>query len=358
MRNCQTVWPPDPPAPIITEEIPPHPFHRASADGRHMLVVMDDFSRYPEVEIVSSTGAAETISKFEKIMATHGLIRELRTDNGPPFNGQEWADYLRSKHTKHRKITPRWPQANGEVERFMRTLLKVVRIAHSDNQDIERALYSFLADYRLTPHSTTGVSPSAICISRKVKDIIPHHARWEDQSVKPTMHPDGRETRNRRASQWRRARTPTLGVGDTVLVRDRHPGSKFRLPFELAHWTITRIQGTMVTATRGLETVTRNTSVFKQVPRGPTPTQRTGESRLAVPSGEETCEPATILPCDMAPQEEAEGEDSGSGTGDPRPEPRQSPPDTGASQRSEATRYHLHDNPRPPQRLRDYDLRS
>ena len=48
-----------------------------------MLVVMDDYSRYPEVEIVSSTGAAESIARLEKIMATHGLIRELRTDNRP-----------------------------------------------------------------------------------------------------------------------------------------------------------------------------------------------------------------------------------------------------------------------------------
>ena len=57
-----------------------------------MLVVMEDFSRYPEVEIESSTGSTETITKLEKIMATHRLIRELRTDNGPPFNGQEWTD--------------------------------------------------------------------------------------------------------------------------------------------------------------------------------------------------------------------------------------------------------------------------
>ena len=82
---------------------------------------MDDFSLYPEVEIVSSTNAVESITKMEKIMVTHGLIGEPRTDNGPPFISQEWADYMQSKNTKHRRITPRWPQANGEVERFMQT---------------------------------------------------------------------------------------------------------------------------------------------------------------------------------------------------------------------------------------------
>ena len=47
---CQSVGPLDPPAPVITEDIPPHPWHRAIADfgslpgGRQMLVFMDDFS--------------------------------------------------------------------------------------------------------------------------------------------------------------------------------------------------------------------------------------------------------------------------------------------------------------------------
>ena len=67
---------------------------------------MDDYSKYPEVEIVTSTNASETTAKMEKIMATHGLIKELRINNGPPFQGQEWVEYRQAKNTKHRKITP------------------------------------------------------------------------------------------------------------------------------------------------------------------------------------------------------------------------------------------------------------
>ena len=110
---CQVTGPPDPPAPVITEPGPKDPWQCASADfgslpdGRHMLVVIDDYSKYPEVEIVQSTSAEETIPKIEKIIATHGLIKEIRTDNGPPFTSQEWATYLHSRNTAHRKITPR-----------------------------------------------------------------------------------------------------------------------------------------------------------------------------------------------------------------------------------------------------------
>ncbi|KAJ1173983.1 hypothetical protein NDU88_005807 [Pleurodeles waltl] len=81
----------DPPAPIITEPIPSAPWHRTSVDlgilvdGRHMLVVIDNFSKYQEVEVLESTMTEQTMPRIEKILATHGLIQELRTENGPPF---------------------------------------------------------------------------------------------------------------------------------------------------------------------------------------------------------------------------------------------------------------------------------
>ncbi|KAJ1136263.1 hypothetical protein NDU88_002680 [Pleurodeles waltl] len=67
-------------------------------------------------------------------------------------------------------------------------------------------------------------------------------------------------------------RTVPLQVGDRVLVRNRHPGGKFRLPFEMTPWTVVRIRGTMVTAKKGQESVTRNIHFFKQYRSDTTPT--------------------------------------------------------------------------------------
>ncbi|KAJ1112586.1 hypothetical protein NDU88_000848 [Pleurodeles waltl] len=54
-----------------------------------------------------------------------------------------------------------------------------------------------------------------------------------------------------------------LKAGDVVLVKSRHPGGKFKTPFEPEVWTVARVNGTLVTATRKGETVTRNISWFK-----------------------------------------------------------------------------------------------
>ncbi|KAJ1211772.1 hypothetical protein NDU88_007126 [Pleurodeles waltl] len=60
----------DPPPAIITESSSTAPWLRASADfgnlpdSKHLLIVMDDYSCYPEVEIVKNTSAEETILKL------------------------------------------------------------------------------------------------------------------------------------------------------------------------------------------------------------------------------------------------------------------------------------------------------
>ena len=54
---------------------------------------MDDYSRFPEVEIVHSTSSNTVIPKLDAIFARQGIPSELRNDNGPPFNCGEFASF-------------------------------------------------------------------------------------------------------------------------------------------------------------------------------------------------------------------------------------------------------------------------
>jgi len=54
-----------------------------TADGYHLLVDIDELSRYPEVAVVKGTGAEQDI------FTRHGYRKRLKTDNGPPFNCNE-----------------------------------------------------------------------------------------------------------------------------------------------------------------------------------------------------------------------------------------------------------------------------
>ena len=51
-----------------------------------------------------------------KIFATHGVPRRLESDNGPPFNSAEFANFVAEQGFEHYKITPLHPRANGDAE--------------------------------------------------------------------------------------------------------------------------------------------------------------------------------------------------------------------------------------------------
>ena len=66
---------------------PNRPWLEVSADvcgpfstGEMVLVVLDAYSKYPEVEIISSTAAGKTFPSLERIFATHGIPEVLKTE--------------------------------------------------------------------------------------------------------------------------------------------------------------------------------------------------------------------------------------------------------------------------------------
>ena len=139
---CQANGPKCPPEQLRTTTLPPRPWHTVNIDfcgpfpgGAYLLVVIDAYSRFPEVEIVSSTSAQSTILKLKRIFATHGIPEVLKSDNGPPFQSHAFHQFLKDHGIKHKPSSPLWPQGNGEAENFMKPLVKAVKSAHHDNKD-------------------------------------------------------------------------------------------------------------------------------------------------------------------------------------------------------------------------------
>ena len=104
---CQTVAQPNRPEPLQVTDTPEKPWSELAIDyyepipqtGQYLMVLIDKYSKYPEVEIVNSTDAKSCIPKLDKIFATHGIPDKMpdkmTSDNGPPFTANErqsWTD--------------------------------------------------------------------------------------------------------------------------------------------------------------------------------------------------------------------------------------------------------------------------
>ena len=86
----------------------------------------------------------------------------------------------------HRKITPYWPRANGECERFMWTLSKRIKSSIIERHSYQQQLHVFLRNYRATPHPSTGVPPSTLMFNLPMKVRLPQkeHFSVNNDSVK------------------------------------------------------------------------------------------------------------------------------------------------------------------------------
>jgi len=263
--------------PLRMTNLPSEPWKDVSVDmtgpfpsGDYMIVVIDDYSRYPEVEIVQSTSARAVIPKLDAIFARHGIPQNVKTDNGSPFNSKDFKDFAEYLGFHHRRVTPLWPEANGEVERFMRSLKKCVQTATAERLNWKQELWKFLRQYRATPHCTTDISPYEAMTGRKMSTQLPDP---QSSIYKPNqkMHENLRRRDEEKklkmkeyADNRRHTKYSNLAEGDTVLVRQpRH--NKLTSRYDPRPYTVTEAKGSMLTARRGQHKITRNSSHFKPI---------------------------------------------------------------------------------------------
>lgn len=103
--------------PLQMTEMPD--FNGPLPTGEHLLAIIDEHCRFPIVETVRSLTASAITHIFDKIFSTFRIPKQLKTDNGPPFNSQQFTTFTQVLRFKHHRVTPLWPEANGEAERFM-----------------------------------------------------------------------------------------------------------------------------------------------------------------------------------------------------------------------------------------------
>ena len=84
--------------------------------GESLLVTVDYYSTWVEVDVVRSTTSSAIIRCFENHFTRHGISEALRTENGSNLVSHEMEEFLDELGIKHKKTIPLWPRANGEVE--------------------------------------------------------------------------------------------------------------------------------------------------------------------------------------------------------------------------------------------------
>jgi hypothetical protein len=266
--------------PLRMTELPDGPWENLSIDyygplknGKYLFVVVDEHSRYPIVKQVGSTSFKALKPILDDILATFGVPKEIKSDNGPPFNSSDFKSYSNASGFSHRRITPLWPKANGTCERFMKNLGKVMRNCEVDGSSFEVELLEFLRSYRATPHSSTGVSPNQLMFKTKsstsrmpiIRDSESSSSE-DDVSVRARIF-DSKKKEKMKAYADRRnkAKESKIQVGDLVLILRDKFSCKSQTLYSKDEFEVVKLNGSQATVVRGNLKYKRNVSMLKRV---------------------------------------------------------------------------------------------
>ena len=127
-RRCQVCIKRSRPARELLQphEIPDGPWQKLGMDffdlkGKCYILICDYFSKFPFM-FSCKTSWGSLKDHLIDLFSNEGFPKEIISDNGSPFNSQEFADYLSSHGVKHTTSSPHYPQSNGFIECHIQTV--------------------------------------------------------------------------------------------------------------------------------------------------------------------------------------------------------------------------------------------
>ena len=195
----------------------------------------------------------------------------MRSDNGPQFVSREFQSYLAECGVKWISTTPLWPQANGQVERTNRSVLKMLRIANSEGRNLEKALLEFIIAYKSTPHPATGMTPYSLIFGREMRTKLSMLSCEVSKTAEEAGDSDALYKQRMKDQADVGAKESSIVQGDSVILR-RETRGKLDTVYHPEPYRVVDVQGNDMTCEGPTGVVRRHVSVARKVIQpGPDP---------------------------------------------------------------------------------------
>ena len=134
----------------------------SGSTSTQILVVVDKFSKYAILEPCPSTMTAlDTAQAFiRRVVSSFGVPSVVISDRGPQFASKVWEAILQGLGSKAALASTHHPQTDGQSERAIQTLLRIVRsfvLDQAGHWEEQLPLFQFAMNNAAT--AVTGLSP-------------------------------------------------------------------------------------------------------------------------------------------------------------------------------------------------------
>ena len=206
-------------------DVPNRPWEKLGCDifevdGRSYLCTVDYFSDFFEIDnLHGKKDAPAVIIRLKRHFATHGIPDILQSDNGPPFNSKEFADFAKAYGFALTKSSPEFPQSNGKVEAAVKIAKRLVKRSTRDHGDF----YLSLLVWRNTPTASMDSSPAQRLLGRRTKNNVPIAAELLEPKVLKDIKKRKEANQKRQEKYYNRdaKNLEPLRKGDVVRIQPR-----------------------------------------------------------------------------------------------------------------------------------------
>ena len=146
------------------------PLPKSTNGNEHILMMVDQFTKWVEcVPLPSQTAEVTAKAAIDNFFSRFGYPLQIFTDQGRNFESRLFTSVCKLLQIHKARTTPYRPSANGQVERFNRTLMDAVRcyIGKSQNQ-WDEYLPQIAGALRSTVNRSTGFTPNKLMLGREI----------------------------------------------------------------------------------------------------------------------------------------------------------------------------------------------
>ena len=161
----------------MPNEIPSHPWQKLATDlftwnERSFLVTVDYYSRFFQVDELTTATPVEAIRKLSGHFARHDIPETVVSGNGRRLAAEEFVAFAASWDFRQVAFSPGYPQSKGLAEKTVQTAKNILSRAEAEGSDPRLALL----EYRSTPVDNLA-SPAQLLIGRQPRSILPSAAK-------------------------------------------------------------------------------------------------------------------------------------------------------------------------------------
>lgn len=132
---------------------------------KFVLLVIDAFTKYTLLYPICRQDVEELLKVVTNAISLFGVPKLFVTDKGRMFESSRFLEFVKEIGSDIHHITPEMHQANGQVERYCRTVLNMLRIeTNHKGASWSECLWKLQLTLNITKQKTTQASPLKLMI--------------------------------------------------------------------------------------------------------------------------------------------------------------------------------------------------